>query len=206
MSDYSNPYSGSTGNEPTMPLAPASGYDQPSVPPIEPTVVDPFNSSTAGSSYPDFSYDTAPGHSAASRDSLGISPDPLPSSTNYTQPYAPTMDAYPEPDPEPLNPVVQQYQQYPSPSPPHRPRCTPHHSRTATRRRASTPRRFRRWCSVWWGSFSGFRLRRPSLGTSAPAAAETSPTNRDGGVRAGCSPPASCWASSALSSERCSSA
>lgn len=120
MSDYSNPYSGSTGNEPTMPLAPASGYDQPSVPPIEPTVVDPFNSSTAGSSYPDFSYDTAPGHSAASRDSLGISPDPLPSSTNYTQPYAPTMDAYPEPDPEPLNPVVQQYQQYPVavPTPP----------------------------------------------------------------------------------------
>lgn len=126
MSDYSNPYSGSTGNEPTMPLAPSSGYGQPAVPPVEPTVVDPFNSSGAASSYPDFSYDTPSGYSgstdysAGSRDSLGINPDPLPASPNYAQPYAPPMDAYPEPDPEPLTPVVQQYQQYPvaAPAPP----------------------------------------------------------------------------------------
>lgn len=120
MSDYSNPYSGSAGNEPTMPLAPASDYDQPSVPPVEPTVVDPFNSSAAASSYPDFSYDASQDNSAGGRDSLGISPDPLPSATNYTQPYAPPAAAYPEPDPLPPTQVVQQYQQYPvaDPTPP----------------------------------------------------------------------------------------
>lgn len=119
MSDNSNPYSGLTGNEPTVPVTPSAGYDQPAVPPVEPTVVDPFNSSTAASAYPDFSYDTPSSYSVTGRDSLGISPDPLPSSTHYAQPYAPT-DAYPEPDPEPSIPVVQQYQQYPVavPTPP----------------------------------------------------------------------------------------
>lgn len=117
MSDYSNP--DVSGIEPTVPLDSVDN-GQPLLPPVEPTVVDPFGSGTAG--YPDFSYqgmqDLAP-----TRDNLGISPDPLTKVGSYNPPPRPPEPTYIEPtyaDPTPPVAPGLQYQQYPAPMmPPH---------------------------------------------------------------------------------------
>jgi hypothetical protein len=123
MTDQNPPTGAASGAEPTVPLVPSQGYSQPDVPPLEPTSLDPFGTSSSGASYPDFSYD-GPALSEPTR----IDPNPFPAASNYAQPTVPTPASYAEP-PRPtqsaynepalpqdpyLAPSAQpQYQQYP---------------------------------------------------------------------------------------------
>ncbi len=125
MSNDTNPYPGTAGTEPTVPLGQSQGYAQSDGLGMEPTMVDPFGASPR----PDFGYDGLAG-SPEQRADQGFAPDPRPASPHPARATAPLDGSaqpgsaelgYAEPDytePRSVPPVQTVYQPYPAPSTP----------------------------------------------------------------------------------------
>lgn len=118
MSDDTNPYSGATGTEPTVPMRQPQGYAQPDDLGMEPTIVDPFGASERP--HPDFSYGGVAG-STGQRDDWGVGSEPAMSATSYTGSSRTALPGYAQPgyaEPDAVPPVQAVYQPYPAPTMP----------------------------------------------------------------------------------------